>query len=85
MPALKAQFAVPATHVEGRQSTLRMATSDDVGAGSEVAFLQSMIEAEFGVAGPRPWPRAISVPVVIAVASGLWWGLIVLGQAIAKV
>lgn len=86
MPALKARGPSPQASDAAGEPGLRLASHADVGSDSEVARLQSFIEAEFREAdGPRPWPRAVSVPITIAVASGLWWAIIAGAKALLRI
>jgi len=85
MPALKAQGLQPDLGATKRERALRLANSGDVGGGSDVASLQHLIEAEFSEhSGVRPWPRAVSVPLTIAAAGGLWWGIFAAAKAILR-
>jgi hypothetical protein len=86
MSTAKARRSAPAVAVPAaRKPPLRLATSADEGTLSEAALLQSYIGAEFGEpVGPRPLPRAISVPLTIVVAAGLWWGLFAGAKALFR-
>jgi hypothetical protein len=76
MPALKAEGLKPEITAPAAPRALRLANAADVGPASDVALLQQLIEAEFSDnLGPRPWPRAISIPVTVTIAAGLWWGI----------
>jgi hypothetical protein len=85
MPALKAQGIEAETTAPAPPRALRLANAADVGPASDVALLQRLIEAEFSDnLGPKPWPRVVSIPLTVAMAGGLWWGIFVGAKALFR-
>ena len=86
MPALNARRPKEEAATAPSRPGLRLASDADTATDSEVAALHKFIEAEFADTdfGPRPWPRAVSVPLIIIVSSGLWYAIFLGARAMLR-